>query len=323
MALVSYGYIGLAIVLVAMLGLALYTLRQDRRLSRQRLEEIGASIAAEQAATGSAAAKPSLQQQVVNRLDDWLRRTPRGQRLRRRLARAAVPLTPGQFVLLNGTAIVISGALGGFLRRDLLSALILATVAAILPGLWVRRLEKRRTRQFTDQLPNTLRVLIGSLRVGSSLAQAIQAVSELTPEPTRSEFLQVVQEMGLGRPLPETLKGLAERMDNDEVRLMVAAMTISSDVGGNLVTILDTTAHLIRERTRLARDVQVLNAQQVMTGNLLMVLPVLVGGVLYLLNPDYMRQLFAPGLTLCIPVGAAVLMAVGYVLVRRILTIEV
>ena len=176
------------------------------------------------------------------RLDGWLQRTTRGQRLRHRLARAAVPLTPGQFILLNGAVIVVGGVLGGLLRRDLLSALILAIVAAILPRLWLRRLEKRRARQFTDQLPNTLRVPIGSLRVGSSLAQAIEAVSELTPEPIRTEFLQVAQEMGLGRPLPETLKGLAERMDNDEVRLMVAAMTISSEVGGNLITILDITA---------------------------------------------------------------------------------
>jgi len=330
MALAIYGYIGLAITLFAGLGWVYYSLGQDRRISRRRLEEFGTGVAAVGPATSGQAAgeaasvsRPSLQQQMVDRLDRWLRGTGPGQRLRQRLARAAVHLSPGQFVLLNGAVIVAGGLLGSLLREDLLSGLVLAVVAAILPSLWLRRLEKRRAQQFTEQLPNTLRVLIGSLRVGSSLVQAIEAVCELTPEPTRGEFLQVAQEVDLGRPLPEALRGLAQRMDSGEVRLMVAAMTISAEVGGNLITVLDSTARIIRERTRLARDIQVLNAQQIMTGNLLMVLPILVGGVLYLLNPDYMRQLFAPGPTLCIPVGALVLMALGYVLVRRILTIEV
>ena len=273
--------------------------------------------------SAAAVARPPLHQRWLSYLDESLQSTPRGQQLRKRLARAAVPLTPGQFVTLNGAVIVLGGVLGWLLRQDLLTALILAVVVAFLPNLWVRRLEKRRARQFTAQLPDTLRVIIGALQVGYSLSQAIETVSELAPEPTRTEFGHVKREMLLGKSLPETMKSLADRMDSSEVRMMVAAMNISSEVGGNLATILNNTTQMIRERNRLARDVEVLNAQQIMTGNMLMVLPVVVGGVLYLLNPSYMRQLFLPGPTLCVPVGAGVLMIVGYVLVRRILAIEV
>ena len=321
MSLVVFGLVGLGILLVALVCFALYALGQRRKGFRHRLDEIGAEIGSVD--QPAAVARTPLHERLLNRLDDLLEDTGSGQELERRLARAGVPLTPGQFVTLGVGAIVVGGALGGLLRQDLLTALIVAIVAAFILHLWLRRREKRRAQQFTAQLSDTMRVITGALRVGHSLAQAIETVSHLAPEPTRSEFEQVSREMVLGMSLPESMKRLAVRMDSDAVRMMVAAMSISSEVGGNLVSILDNTTQIIRDRNRLVRDVQVLNAQQIMTGNMLMVLPVIVGGILYLLNPDYMRQLFVLGPTLCIPGGAGMLMIIGYVLVRRILAIEV
>jgi tight adherence protein B len=319
MSVVDLVWLGAGFLLVVLLALGVSTLRQRWQPVHQRLDELGRSLVASVPET----ARVPLHRQVLERLDDRLLSTRPGQRLQQRLARAAVPLSTGQFLFLCGLAVALGGSLGWLVRRDLLSALILVVAGVVLPNLWVRRRERRRALQFTAQLPDTLRVLTGALKAGYSTSQALEAVGELAPEPSRSEFVRVVQEMRLGYTLPEAMTHLARRMGSDEVRLVAAAIKLSFDVGGNLASILDTTAHVVRERARLAREVDVLNAQQILTGNILMVLPVLVGGVLYLLNPGYMRPLFDPGPTLCIPVGAGALLVIGFVLVRRILAIEV
>jgi tight adherence protein B len=102
-----------------------------------------------------------------------------------------------------------------------------------------------------------------------------------------------------------------------------AAIITSQQVGGNLAEILDTVAETIRERVRIRREIQVLTAQQMISGYVLVFLPIILAALLLIINPTYQMRLFTPGITLCIPGGAALGIIIGFILMRRIIDIDV
>jgi tight adherence protein B len=133
----------------------------------------------------------------------------------------------------------------------------------------------------------------------------------------------VIRETQLGKSLAQALDSLVRRIDSDDLALVVTAIQIHHEVGGSLAEILETVAETIRERVRILRDIQVLTAQQRFAGYILLALPIGLAIFLYIINPDYEGDLFAPGPTLCIPIGAVLMMIVGWLIMRRIVDIEV
>jgi tight adherence protein B len=133
----------------------------------------------------------------------------------------------------------------------------------------------------------------------------------------------VVREIQLGQPLTVALGHMVERVKNDDLVMVVASININRQIGGNLADILETTAETIRERVRIKREIQVLTAQQRISGYVLVVLPVALAAILMIINPSYQMRLFTPGPTLCIPIGAGLGIVVGFLIMRRIVDIEV
>jgi tight adherence protein B len=129
--------------------------------------------------------------------------------------------------------------------------------------------------------------------------------------------------VGLGLPLSQALSNLSERMQNDDLDLVVTAININAQVGGNLTTMLAAVTETIRDRVRLLSEIRVITAQQRYTGFVLTLLPVIVGGVLFVLNPTYMSGLFEPGAFLCIPIGAIIGILLGNIVIRRMTKIDV
>ncbi len=129
--------------------------------------------------------------------------------------------------------------------------------------------------------------------------------------------------MGLGLPLSQALQNLNDRMQNDDLYLVVTAVTINTQVGGNLITMLEAVTRTIRERVRLFAEVRVLTSQQRFNSYILTLLPFGMGALLFMLNPDYMARLFEPGIFLCIPIGAAFNVILGNIIIRRMARIEV
>jgi tight adherence protein B len=137
------------------------------------------------------------------------------------------------------------------------------------------------------------------------------------------EFERVVREIRLGRTLHEALNSMLNRIDSDDLALVITAIDIQYRVGGALADILEMVAHTIRERVRIMGEIRVMTAQQRYSGYVLMFLPIALGIVLYIMNPEYESQLFTPGPTLCIPIGAGIMMIIGFLIMRRIVDIEV
>ncbi len=262
-------------------------------------------------------------QSVFRRLDAAMARRGLVEGVRRDLLRADLPLTVPEYLVIN-VIVVLAGVLIGYLiSRFWLSALVLGVGSAILPTLYVRLRQGQRIRAFNNQLEDVLNLIVAAMRAGYSLLQSFDYVSRRLPNPAATQFARVVREVSLGLSMDEALGNLLMRAESDDLELIVTAIAIHNEVGGNLTIILESVGHTIRERVRIKREIQSLTAMQRGSAYILVGLPFLVGGVLFVMSPTYMMRLFEPGPTLCIPFGAVACMALGFVLTQRIMDIEV
>jgi tight adherence protein B len=258
-----------------------------------------------------------------DRLDRWLAGANFSRRSRARLARANVKLTLTEYMLLRVGVTGVAFLIGLTLSKSLIGGALLGVLASSLPNAYVSRLQSKRQKAFQDQLPDVLSLLVNSLRAGHGLLQAVNLVTQEMPEPTREEFGRVRREINLGLPMNEALHHLVDRMQSDDLELMVTAISVQHEVGGNLAEILATIGEVIRERIRILGDVRTMTAQQRMVGTVLAGLPFLLGTGLMMINPDYMKGLFDPGLPRMLAAGAVVMVIMGYILMQKLLQIDV
>jgi tight adherence protein B len=289
--------------------------RLGRYVRRSGAGVLGGGQAAERA--------PSARSSFLARLDQAIASRDFVQGVRRGLARADLRLTVPEYLFINVMVVLGAGAIGFLISRVWFSALMLAVGSAFLPTLYVRWRQRRRVAAFNNQLGDVVNVMIGSLRAGYGLLQSFDYVSNRLPDPAANEFNRVVREVSLGLSMSEALANLLRRVESDDLELMVTAINIHREVGGNLTVILDSISETIRERVRIKREIRSLTAMQRYSAYILVLLPFIVSGILFLMSPEYMMKLFEPGPTLCIPFGALTLMILGFLVTRRIVAIEV
>jgi tight adherence protein B len=196
-------------------------------------------------------------------------------------------------------------------------------VLGALPIFYLRFRRGRRLRAFTAQLPDVLTLLVGALRAGYGLTQALELLTDQIAEPAASEFSWVMRAHGLGVPIPAALREMSDRVGSDDLALVVTAVTVQYEMGGNLAQTLETIGTTVRDRIRMLQEIRVLTAQQRFTGYFLAVWPVVIAIALFLLNPEYIGQLIQPGWIRFLPAGAVLLQVLGFFVIRRIVDIEV
>ena len=246
----------------------------------------------------------------------------------RELAKADLKLTPSEYIGLHLLCAFICFILGVAIARQVGPGIMLAIVGLLIPRFYVRHRQSRRLAAFSNQLSGTLVLLANSLRSGYSLLQAMEAVSREAAEPSATEFGRVVWEVSLGLSPQDALDNLVSRIESDDLGLMVTAINVQHEVGGNLARILDGIANTIRERVRIKGEIKSLTAQQTLTGYVISGLPIILGGGLYVMNPAYMSQLFSLEPIICMPtIGLAViaglLIITGFVIMQKLMQIEV
>jgi tight adherence protein B len=245
-----------------------------------------------------------------------------GEKLAHALMRADVPLTAAEFAV----AMFVLGT-GGFIvgswRVNGGVGVVLGILFAIAPLFYLKFAEGRRRSKFIAQLPDLLTLLVGSLRAGYGLSQAIDLVAHEVPPPAGKEFAIVMRAVGLGVPLQRALDAMAERIGSDDLDLMVTAINVQYEMGGNLSTVLETISETIRERVRVLREVQVLTAQQRLTGTILAFIPVGLSIGLAIARPGYFDPFFEPGLVRILPIMAIGMMVMGFGLIQMIVNIKV
>ncbi|MGH2471842.1 MAG: type II secretion system F family protein [Candidatus Limnocylindria bacterium] len=238
-----------------------------------------------------------------------------------RLDRAALDLTAGEVVAATAILAVSGGFVAAVLWGPAL-ALVGAPLAGWLPLLYIRIRHGRRQAAFRDQLADSVSLLASTVRAGHSLLQGLDQVAQESSEPTRSAMQQVVREMGLGASQDEALDRMAERFPSEDLDLIVTSINVQHQVGGSLAEILDEMAATLRERARIEGDIRALTAQQRYSAYILALLPVFVAVALFFISNDYVSLLLEGALRFA-ALGAALMVIVGFLIMRRIATIDV
>ncbi len=261
--------------------------------------------------------------EMAQGIDKILRSVSIGDQLGHMLHSADLQMTILEYLLIWVLCIAGGVTLGYFVSRSWLPAVLVGGIGALIPYMMLRYRVSKRLRAFNTQLPNVLMQLSSSMRAGYGLMQALAFVAQEAPAPAGLEFAMVVRDVKLGQSTMTALDGLLDRVESDDLRLVVTSMHIQAETGGNLAEILDTVSETIRERVRIKGELRALTSQQRMAGYVLAALPIVVFFCIMALNPAYESRLLTPGPTLCIPIGAALMMITGFLVIRRIVALEV
>jgi len=243
-------------------------------------------------------------------------------KVQRDLARANLKLRVAEYYYIRIGASLALGVIL-FVFRDPISGIVGFLVGYMLPRFWVGRRISGRLNAFNKQLPDTITLLSNSLRAGSSFLQSIELVSREGGPPMSEEMGRVVREVNLGLGMEEALHNLVRRIKSDDLDLMVTAIGIQQQVGGNLAEILDTIAFTIRERVRIKGEINTLTAQGRVSGYLVAFLPIGLGVALNAINPEFMAPLFTETIGRILMGVGAVMMTIGFLAIRKITDIKV
>jgi tight adherence protein B len=243
--------------------------------------------------------------------------------LRRILDQADLKWTPSRLVMTAVAAWAISAYLI-YLRTGMGAAsLLLALLAGAAPFYYVLRKRRQRFNEFQKKLPDTLDLMVSALRAGHSMVGALGHAASEAPEPIGRELRLCFEEQNFGIDLRSAVQNLIQRVPLQDVRIITTAMLINKESGGNLAEVLEKTSHVIRERFRIQQQIRVHTAQGRMTGQILSLLPVALGGVLYFLNPAYIRVLFTHPLGHKLIGVAGTMNLIGMLIIRKIVRIRV
>jgi len=198
-----------------------------------------------------------------------------------------------------------------------------AVLGALGPVALVRRTARRRVQKFEEQFPDCLEFIARSMRAGHAFSVSLELVHRECAEPLAGEFRRTFEEQNLGQPLDIVLKKLGHRIPSLDVQFFVSAVLLQKRTGGNLAELLDKLAHIIRERFKLRARIRAISAQGLMSGRILAAIPPAVGILMYFVNPVYARFFVDDPMGHTLLAGGLGLQVVGYLVIKKIVTIEV
>lgn len=245
----------------------------------------------------------------------------------RDLAQADMKFRPAEYIALIFLA-AVGGGVGGLLLSggSLVFAGASTLAGAFAPGIYVRIQKGARLKKFDNQLGDMLNLMVNGLRAGFSTMQAMEAVSRELPAPISTEFRRVVQEMQLGISMEEALDHMLRRINSDDLDMVITAINVQREVGGNLAEILDTISYTIRERVRIRGEISALTAQGRATAWVISMLPIALTGILFLVNRPYIMQFVNPETRACgIPmlVLAGLMIVTGFYITQKMVDIDI
>jgi tight adherence protein B len=243
--------------------------------------------------------------------------------LRNMVSQAGLDWSAGRLLLMSIVGIALPPYILYMIFHSIPLALISAAAFGALPLGVVSFKRGRRFAAFEKALPEALDLMVSGLRAGHSLLAAIALVSKECQEPVKSEFKVCFEEQNYGLELKAALENLLVRVPLQDMKITAAAILIQKESGGNLAEVLDKTAQVIRDRFRLKRQIQVYTAQGRLTGWILTALPVILGILIYLVDPQLMSIMWTRDLGIKLLWGAAISITIGGLLIRHIVNIDV
>jgi tight adherence protein B len=307
-------------VILAVVGYGVYVVIEGRRSEVE--ERLGRyTAAAEEPREREAGKRPS---PLTERLDKALAGRGFAENTRAQLARADLKLTVGEYLAaIVIVAVLLSGTVYFLSSGNLVFVLAAGVLGVFMPNWYVKYLQGKRLKAFNNQLGDTINLLVNSIRAGYSVLQAMEAVGEEMGPPTSVEYRRVVREVQLGIGMEQALSNMLRRVRSDDLDLMITAMNVQREVGGNLAEVLDSISFTIRERVRIKGEIQALTAMGRYSGYIISLLPVAVFFFVFAINRTFMTPMIEDP---CgwVMIGVAISgIVLGYIIIQKIVKIEI
>lgn len=238
------------------------------------------------------------------------------------LISAGIMMKPEEYlimwvVLAVGLPIIIALFLG-----NILFAFLAMLIGGIAPLLFIRSKRSKKLKLFDTQLADALMLMSNSLHAGLSFQNAMENIGKEMPDPIAGEFSRVVKEMRYGKTTEQAITDMVERIESRDLMLAMNAVLIQHQVGGNLSEILESIAATIRDRIKIKADIKSLTAQGRMSGMIIGGLPIVVGLMIAIMNPSYMSMFVTEPLGWVLLAVCAVMEFIGFMFIKKIVTIE-
>jgi len=244
-------------------------------------------------------------------------------RLRLMLYQSSLKWTAGGLLLMCAMAFVVSSYLVHLKTDNTIVSILIGGAIGALPFLFVVWKRSARFKKFETELPDALDLMVSALRVGHSLNSALSLVSREAPDPVSTEFRICYDEQNYGLELRTAIDNLVTRVPLQDLKIVATAILIQKESGGNLAEVLEKTGTVIRERFRLKRQIMTHTAQGRLTGLILTLLPVVLGILLYMVNPKTMSLLWTREIGIKLLYVSAGMTVVGGLIIRQIVNMDV
>lgn len=229
----------------------------------------------------------------------------------------------GFFYLMTITLIATGLLVGTALLQSLTSAVVAALGMGAIPYVSLKLKARKRLKRFMDQLPHALDLMASALRAGHAFPSAMAQVAQEFDEPMGPQFKAALDEINFGVNVQQALTNMTQRMDCPDLKYFVVSVIVQRETGGNLAEIIESLAHLIRERFKLHRKVRSLTAEARMSGIVVTALPFLFGGIVSIIRPGYLSPLFEDPLGKILVVAAVVMLVIGGLAMKRLVNVTV
>jgi tight adherence protein B len=242
------------------------------------------------------------------------------------LERADAKMRPGEYFLLRlalAAAIAVVVSLVGRNAAAVVVGLAAGGVAYMVPAFWLRIRARRRLRQIEAQLVETISLISNALRAGFAFAQAVDLTAKRVGPPISVELGRALLDINLGASAEDALTAMNERIGSDDLDIVVTAILIQRNAGGNLAEVLDNVCETMRDRERIRGEIRTMTTQQQFTGWVLSFWPATLGLIFFAINPSMTALLWTTSAGLVLLGIWAGLNTVGIVAIRRILDIDI
>ena len=238
------------------------------------------------------------------------------------LLQTDILLRPEELVFMQIGAVIFPFIFSLLIFENIGLAVLLSVLGVIAPSIFIKNAKLRRQKRFNEQLGDALSIMSNSLKAGFSFLQTLDSLQKEMGPPLSTEFNRALREMRLGTTTDEALYSMTKRVRSDDLELIVTAVNIQRQVGGNLAEILDNIAFTIKERLRIKGEVKTLTAQGRISGVIVGALPMFLAIIIFITNPSYMASLFKNPIGYFLIGGAIISELIGASLIKKIVDIE-
>lgn len=268
----------------------------------------------------------SVKKGPISRIGSWMSKKQKDPvKIKKRsliVKQADVPFTYEEFLIFRALLMVSLTFLAYVLLGDIFLVVLVLIGSFFGPNIYLNFKKKQNIAKFDAQLSDGVVLISNALKAGYSFMQALAVAAEETQDPFKKTFKVLLKELSLGMPLEDGLSNLMERMPSEDLMLIVNAILIQRDVGGNLSEILENITETIRERQKIKNELKTLTAQGKLSGFIIMAMPVFLGLVFYVLNKEYIMVLFTTTIGR-VMLGLVVFnQLIGWLFIRKIIQIE-